>query len=48
MYPNKVVIRTLDIGGDKAVPGFITTKEDNPFLGWRAIRFWLDHKTLVF
>ena len=45
MYPNKVVIRTLDIGGDKGIPGYITTKEENPFLGWRAIRFWLDHKT---
>jgi phosphotransferase system enzyme I (PtsI) len=44
MYPRKVVIRTLDIGGDKMIPGF-RDKEDNPFLGWRAIRFWLDHKT---
>ena len=45
VYPNKVVIRTLDIGGDKMVAGLINTKEENPFLGWRAIRFWLDHKT---
>jgi phosphotransferase system enzyme I (PtsI) len=44
MYPKKVVIRTLDIGGDKMIPG-LRDKEDNPFLGWRAIRFWLDHKT---
>lgn len=44
MYPRKVVIRTLDIGGDKMIPGF-RDKEENPFLGWRAIRFWLDHKT---
>jgi len=43
MYPRKVVIRTLDIGGDKMLPG-MGDKEDNPFLGWRAIRFWLDHK----
>lgn len=44
MYPKKVVIRTLDIGGDKVLPG-AGDREDNPFLGWRAIRFWLDHKS---
>lgn len=44
MHPKKVVIRTLDIGGDKVLPG-AGIKEDNPFLGWRAIRFWLDHKS---
>lgn len=44
MYPRNLVIRTLDIGGDKMLPG-VGDKEDNPFLGWRAIRFWLDHKT---
>lgn len=44
MYPRKVIIRTLDIGGDKMFPG-IAEQEENPFLGWRAIRFWLDHKT---
>ena len=44
MYPKKVVIRTADIGGDKVLPGIISTREENPFLGWRAIRFWLDHK----
>lgn len=42
-YPNKrVVMRTLDIGGDKALPYF-PIEEDNPFLGWRGIRFTLDH-----
>ncbi|MBD1575346.1 phosphoenolpyruvate--protein phosphotransferase [Vibrio sp. S11_S32] len=42
-YPDKrVVMRTLDIGGDKALPYF-PIEEDNPFLGWRGIRFTLDH-----
>ncbi len=45
MHPRKVIIRTLDIGGDKIFPGLISSPEENPFLGWRAIRFWLDHKT---
>jgi len=45
MHPHDVVIRTLDIGGDKILPDLIRAGEDNPFLGWRAIRFWLDHKT---
>jgi phosphotransferase system enzyme I (PtsP) len=34
-------MRTLDIGGDKRLPYFPTT-EENPFLGWRGIRFTLD------
>jgi phosphotransferase system enzyme I (PtsP) len=37
-----VVMRTLDIGGDKPLPYF-PISEDNPFLGWRGIRFTLDH-----
>lgn len=42
-YPNKrVVMRTLDVGGDKALP-YLPIDEDNPFLGWRGIRFTLDH-----
>lgn len=37
-----VIIRTLDIGGDKDIPYMGLTKETNPFLGYRAIRFCLD------
>ncbi len=40
--PWPVVMRTLDIGGDKNLPYF-TIVESNPFLGWRGIRFTLDH-----
>lgn len=41
-----VTIRTLDIGGDKSLPYFGLPKEDNPFLGYRAIRICLDRKDL--
>ena len=37
-----VTIRTLDIGGDKGLPYFTCPKEDNPFMGWRSIRFSLE------
>jgi len=39
-----VTIRTLDIGGDKPLPYFPMPKEQNPFLGHRAIRISLDKK----
>lgn len=39
---SELVIRTLDIGGDKALPYYPFEKEDNPFLGWRAIRISLE------
>jgi phosphoenolpyruvate-protein phosphotransferase (PTS system enzyme I) len=41
-----VTIRTLDIGGDKALPYLPLPKEENPFLGYRAIRISLDRKDL--
>ncbi|MDD5454792.1 MAG: phosphoenolpyruvate--protein phosphotransferase [Candidatus Ratteibacteria bacterium] len=40
-YPLPIVIRTLDLGGDKFASVLETPKEINPFLGWRAIRFCL-------
>jgi phosphotransferase system enzyme I (PtsI) len=36
-----VTIRTVDVGGDKILPGFQLPNEKNPLLGWRAIRFSL-------
>lgn len=41
IYPEKIIIRAFDIGGDKVLPG--DTKEPNPFLGWRGIRILLDN-----
>lgn len=41
-----VIIRTLDIGGDKEVPALDLEKEQNPFLGYRAIRICLDRTDL--
>ena len=40
---NPLIIRTLDVGGDKPLPYLNQGHEDNPFLGWRGIRFCLDH-----
>ena len=40
--PKPVTFRTLDIGGDKALPYMETLVEENPALGWRAIRLGLD------
>ncbi|MFH1304831.1 MAG: phosphoenolpyruvate--protein phosphotransferase [Candidatus Omnitrophota bacterium] len=39
--PNYVVVRTLDLGGDKFLSQLDVPKEMNPFMGWRAIRFCL-------
>ncbi len=41
-----VTIRTLDIGGDKALPYFNPPKEDNPFMGWRSVRVSLDNRDI--
>jgi phosphotransferase system enzyme I (PtsP) len=42
-----VTFRTLDIGGDKALPYLETVTEENPALGWRAIRLGLDRPGLL-
>lgn len=44
--PNPVVIRTLDVGGDKNLPYLDFGDEMNPFLGYRAIRLCLDRKDI--
>jgi phosphoenolpyruvate-protein phosphotransferase (PTS system enzyme I) len=41
-----VIIRTLDIGGDKQVPYLNLPPEENPFLGWRGIRLWASREDL--
>jgi len=46
LNPKPVVIRTLDIGGDKELPYLILPEEMNPFLGYRAIRISLDRKDI--
>ncbi|MFC4810001.1 phosphoenolpyruvate--protein phosphotransferase [Paenibacillus sp. GCM10023250] len=46
LYPKPLIIRTLDIGGDKQLDYFELPAEDNPFLGYRAIRICLDKTDL--
>ncbi len=41
-----LIIRTLDIGGDKEIPYLGLKKEENPFLGFRAVRFCLENTQL--
>ena len=43
MEQRTVIIRTLDIGGDKDIPYLGLKKEENPFLGYRAVRYCLDN-----
>ena len=47
MENRPVVIRTLDIGGDKELPYLDLPKEMNPFLGYRGIRLCLDQKDVL-
>lgn len=46
MKERPVIIRTLDIGGDKAIPFLQDEKEENPLLGWRSIRFCLSERDI--
>ena len=45
--PRPVTVRTLDIGGDKTLPYFPLPKEDNPFLGLRALRLCFAHPEIL-
>ncbi len=47
MTPRPIIIRTLDIGGDKKLPYLDMPDELNPFLGWRAIRICLDRPDIL-
>ncbi|QNS01811.1 MAG: phosphoenolpyruvate-protein phosphotransferase PtsI [Buchnera aphidicola (Pentalonia nigronervosa)] len=47
MNNKSVIIRTMDIGGDKDLPYMNLPKEENPFLGWRAIRISIDRKEIL-
>ena len=46
LAPEPVIIRTLDLGGDKLLSHVTMSAEMNPFLGWRAIRLCLEEKDL--
>lgn len=47
MAPRPVIVRTLDIGGDKPPPYMEFPEEMNPFLGWRAIRIGLENEDML-
>ncbi|EOS96074.1 phosphoenolpyruvate-protein phosphotransferase PtsI [Erwinia tracheiphila] len=47
MGQQAVIVRTMDIGGDKDLPYMNLPKEDNPFLGWRAIRIAMDRPEIL-
>ena len=47
MAPHPLVVRTLDLGGDKLAQASHADEETNPFLGWRAIRHSLANRDLV-
>ena len=46
MQGKEVIIRTLDVGGDKEISYLKLESEQNPFLGWRAIRYCLEESDL--
>jgi phosphotransferase system enzyme I (PtsP) len=47
MAGRSVVFRTLDIGGDKPLPYFTAPQEENPALGWRAVRIGMDRPAVL-
>ncbi len=47
MGDKPIAFRTLDIGGDKALPYFKAPEEDNPALGWRAVRIGMDRPAVL-
>jgi phosphotransferase system enzyme I (PtsI) len=47
MEGQAVIIRTMDIGGDKDLPYMDLPQEMNPFLGWRAVRISLDRREIL-
>ncbi|WP_026959231.1 phosphoenolpyruvate-protein phosphotransferase PtsI [Aliagarivorans taiwanensis] len=47
MQGQPVIIRTMDIGGDKDLPYLDLPKEMNPFLGWRAVRIFFDREEIM-
>ncbi len=48
MGSQAVIVRTMDIGGDKDLPYMNLPKEENPFLGWRAIRIAMDRREILY
>ncbi|AAO26799.1 phosphoenolpyruvate-protein phosphotransferase [Buchnera aphidicola str. Bp (Baizongia pistaciae)] len=47
MKNKSIIIRTMDVGGDKNISYMNIPKEENPFLGWRAIRIAIDRKEIL-
>jgi phosphotransferase system enzyme I (PtsI) len=46
LHPRAAIVRTMDLGGDKVASYLGATREANPFLGWRGIRFALHHPAM--
>ena len=47
MPDQPIIVRTMDIGGDKELPYMNFPKEMNPFLGWRAVRIFFDREDIM-